>query len=120
MGRAAPYRHDRIGHRTGVHEERGWRHRGHTDRHDAAEGNKDRHAVQTLHASSQRFPNSWNAMFTLITARDSGVPPYSRSVSSSSFVKMENFCLSSAATSSAVFCPMPVFAASTSARLNCT
>ena len=71
-------------------------------------------------ASSQRFPNSWNAMFTLITARDSGVPPYSRSVSSSSVVKTGNFGLSPAAISSAVFCPMPVFAASTSARLNCT
>src|SRR3989442_13481373 len=25
----------------------------------------------------QRFPNSWNVTFTLITARDDGVPPYS-------------------------------------------
>src|SRR3989442_15840096 len=25
----------------------------------------------------QRFPNSWNVTFTLITARDNGVPPYS-------------------------------------------
>src|SRR5439155_8825581 len=25
----------------------------------------------------QRFPNSWNVRFTLITARDNGVPPYS-------------------------------------------
>src|SRR5713101_4370923 len=56
---------------------------------------------EAVETSPQRFRNSWNATFTLITARDHGVPPYSMSVSSSSFVKTGNFGLSPAAISSA-------------------
>src|SRR5439155_12645846 len=84
--------------------------------HDARERYDGNHRL----SHTQRFPSSWNATFTLITARDSGVPPYSMSVSSSSFVKTGNFGFNSAAISSAVFFPISVFAASTSARLNAT
>ncbi len=39
---------DRLRHRTGVHEKRGWRHRGHIDRHDSPERD-DRHTAQGIH-----------------------------------------------------------------------
>jgi hypothetical protein len=53
----------------------------------------------------------------LITARDSGVPPYSISGSSSSFVNTGNFGFRPAAIASGVCFPRPAFAASSSARL---
>ena len=62
--------------------------------------------------------SSWNATFTLMTARDNGVPPYSMSASSVSFVNSGNLGFRLAAISSGVCLPNPAFAASSRARLN--